>query len=111
LGSISNPAKSAVQLRNDVLGEGLLHQGVVAMPRYYFHVHNRERLTDPDGTVLSGKKSAVIHALGVARELMFKRSGMRGQPWSAWTMRVKDKNGKTIHTLPFAEVPDSETKH
>jgi len=70
------------------------------MPRYYFHVHNRERLEDDDGTVLADKKSAVIHALGVARELMFKRSGMLGQPWSAWTMRVKDKNGKTIHTLP-----------
>ena len=81
------------------------------MPRYYFHVHNRERLNDPDGTVLSGNKAALIYALGVARELMFKRSGMLGQPWSAWTMRVHDKNGKTIHTLPLAEVPERDIKH
>ena len=81
------------------------------MPRYYFHVHNRTRLSDTDGTVLSGKKAALIYALGVARELMFKRSGMLGQPWSAWTMRVIDKTGKTVHTLPLAEIPESDTQH
>jgi hypothetical protein len=81
------------------------------MPRYYFHVYNRVALTDPDGTVLAHKKAALIHALHVARELMFKRPGMLGQPWSAWTMRVNDKNGKTIHTIPFADLPEKDTKH
>jgi len=106
LESISRPAKSDMRLRNDSLGVGLL-----TMPRYYFHVHNRERLTDTDGTVLAGKKDALLHALGVARELMFKRGEMLGQPWSAWTMRVQDKHGKTVHSIPLAEVPDNHTKH
>jgi hypothetical protein len=67
-------------------------------------------IIDPDGTVLSNSKAALIHGLQVARELMFKRPGMLGQPWSAWTMRVNDKDGKTIHTS-FADVPENNTKH
>ena len=81
------------------------------MPRYFFHVSNRVRITDPYGTFLSDKNSALAHALEVARELKFKRKGMLGQPWSAWTMRVNDKNGRTIHTIPFGDLPEGETKH
>ena len=81
------------------------------MPRYFFHVSNRVRLSDPYGTLLSNKKSALAHALQVARELMFKRDAMLGQPWSAWTMRVNDKYGRTIHTIPFGELPEGKTKH
>jgi hypothetical protein len=81
------------------------------MPRYHFHVSNRVRLTDSDGTVLPDEKSALIHALQVARELMFKRAGMLGEPWSAWTMSVNDKNGKTVHTIPLAELPEGYTEH
>jgi hypothetical protein len=81
------------------------------MPRYYFHVHNSETITDPYGTLLENNNSALIHAMRVARELMFKRPGMLGQSWSAWTMRVNDKGGQTIHTIAFADMPDSDTKH
>ena len=81
------------------------------MPRYFFHVSNRVRLNDPDGTVLANSQSAFGHAVRVVRELMFKRSEMLGQPWSHWTIRVNDRNGKTIHTLPFNEVPDDDTQH
>jgi hypothetical protein len=81
------------------------------MPRYYFHAHNSVPLLDPDGTVLDNPTAALIHGLQVVRELMFKRPGMLGQPWTAWTMRVNDKNGTTIHTIPFADVPENSTKH
>jgi hypothetical protein len=81
------------------------------MPRYHFHVSNRVRITDPYGTVLPDTKSALVHALQVARELTFKRTGMLGQPWAAWTMRVNDKDGKTIHTIPLAELPEGSTEH
>jgi len=81
------------------------------MPRYFFHVCNRVRISDPYGTLLANNKSALIHALQVSRELMFKRTGMLGQPWSKWTMRVNDKDGKTVHTIPFAELPANNTKH
>jgi hypothetical protein len=81
------------------------------MSRYHFHVLNRVRITDPYGTLLPNDKSALIHGLQVARELMFKRSGMLGQPWAAWTMHVNDKDGKTIHTIPFGELPEGNYKH
>jgi hypothetical protein len=81
------------------------------MPRYFFHIYNSVPVTDPYGKVLSNHKAALIHGLQVARELMFKRPGMLGQPWAAWTMRVNDKDGKTIHTIPFAELPENTTKH
>jgi hypothetical protein len=45
------------------------------------------------------------------RELMFKRNAMLGQPWSAWTMRVSDKDGKEIHTIPFTDLPEGNSKH
>lgn len=81
------------------------------MPRYYFHVSNGERLADTDGTLLASGKSALTHGLQVARELMFKRRGMLGEPWSAWTMQVADERGQTIHTIALGELPDSDTTH
>jgi hypothetical protein len=83
----------------------------VLMPRYYFNVANRVRLTDPDGTVLANSETAFAHALQVVRELMFRRTEMLGHPWSAWTMRVNDKDGKTIHTISFTDLPESDSKH
>jgi hypothetical protein len=77
------------------------------MPRYYFHITNTVRLADPDGTVLADNKLALAHAMRVIRELMFMRTGMLGQPWSAWTMRVSKKDGETIHTVPFTELDDN----
>jgi hypothetical protein len=77
------------------------------MPRYYFDVANGVRLTDPDGTVLADSKSAFVHVLQVVRELTFMRTEMLGHPWSDWTMRVNDKNGKTIHTIPFTDLPQA----
>ena len=81
------------------------------MRRYYFHVSNRVRIADPDGTMLANNKKALAHGIAVGRELMFKRSGMLGQAWAHWTLRVNDENGKTIHTLPLAELPEDDTKH
>ena len=81
------------------------------MPRYFFHVSNRVRITDPYGTLLANKKSALVHAMAVGRELMFKRSGMLGQAWAHWTLRVSDANGKTIHSIALSELPEGDTRH
>ena len=81
------------------------------MPRYFFHVSNNVRIVDRDGTLLNSKKSALAHAVEVGRELMFKRSGMLGEAWAHWTIRVNDAQGKTVHTLPLAELPESDTRH
>jgi hypothetical protein len=81
------------------------------MPRYYFHLSNKHHVTDPYGTVLLDKNAAMSHALAVARELMLNSAGTLGQRWSAWTMSVKDEDGKTVLTLPFSEVPEGMTRH
>jgi uncharacterized protein DUF6894 len=81
------------------------------MPRYYFHLSNKRRVTDPYGTVLLDKNAAMSHALVVARELMFNSTGMLGQRWSAWTMSVKDQHGKDVLTLPLSEVPEGMARH
>ena len=81
------------------------------MPRYYFDVANRVRLTDLDGTELANGSSAFVHALQVVRELMFGRTKMLGHPWSAWTMRVNDQAGKTIHTIPFTDLPEGNNRN
>jgi hypothetical protein len=81
------------------------------MPRYYFDAVNRVHLTDPDGTILDDSRSAFAHAAQVVRELMFMRNAMLGEPWSSWTMRVNDKDHKTIHTIPFVDLPEDNTKH
>jgi hypothetical protein len=82
-----------------------------AMPRYFFDMIDTQSVTDPYGTVLVNKGAALAHAMQVARELMFKRSGMLGQEWSTWTMRVNDKDGKTVHTIPFSELPEDRLKN
>jgi hypothetical protein len=81
------------------------------MPLYYFDAVNHVHLIDPDGTVLDDSKSAFFHALQVVRELMFMRNEMLGEPWSSWTMRVNDKDHKTVHTIPFVGLPNGNTKH
>ncbi len=81
------------------------------MPRYFFPISNRVRIADPYGTLLANNKLAWAHAIAVGRELIFKRSGMLGQAWSHWTLRVNDANGKTIHTIALSELPDGDTKH
>jgi hypothetical protein len=42
---------------------------------------------------------------------MFKSTGMLGQRWSAWTMLVKDKDGKNVLMFPLSEVPEGLTRH
>ena len=81
------------------------------MPRYYFHLSGGRFVTDPYGTVLPDQTEALSHALAVAHELMFNSTGMLGRRWSAWTMLVNDKDGKSILALPFSEVPEGTTRH
>jgi hypothetical protein len=80
------------------------------MPLYFFDVVDDVRLSDDDGTVLADSESAFAHGTQVIRELMFKRTGMLGQPWSAWTMHVNDKNGNAVHRIQFRDRPEGERK-
>jgi hypothetical protein len=81
------------------------------MPRYYFHLFNKRRVTDPYGTVLLDKNAAMGHALAVAQELMLNSTGILGMRWSAWTILVKDQQGKHVLALPFSEVPAGTARH
>jgi Domain of unknown function (DUF6894) len=75
------------------------------MPRYYFNLDDTDHVSDPDGTELRDDTDAMAHATLVMRELMFQRAGMLGELWAAWTMRVSDTDGRTIHLIPFAQIP------
>jgi hypothetical protein len=57
------------------------------MPMYYFHLRDDETVPDIDGTDLSNASEARTHAIGVARELMFKSRGMLNHNWAYWTCR------------------------
>ena len=70
------------------------------MPMYYFHLRDQDHITDVDGTELADVPAAREHADTVARELMFKASGLEGEDWSKWTMVVHDSDG--IEVLSFA---------
>ncbi len=70
------------------------------MPMYYFHLRDQDHITDVDGTELADVPAAREHADTVARELMFKTSGLEGEDWSKWTMVVHDSDG--IEVLSFA---------
>jgi len=46
------------------------------MPMYYFHLRDDQTVPDVDGTDLLNASEARDHAIGVARELMFRSEGM-----------------------------------
>jgi hypothetical protein len=75
------------------------------MPLFYFNLDDTDHVSDPDGTDLRDEAEAMAHALQVMRELMYQRSGMLGATWAAWTMRVSNTDGQTVHLIRFAEMP------
>lgn len=75
------------------------------MPMYYFHLRNSDRIEDTDGTELANMSAARDHAIGVARELMFKRLSMLGNEWSKWTMSINDCAGNELLSFRLADYP------
>jgi hypothetical protein len=68
---------------------------------YYFHLRDDESVPDIDGTDLSNASEARTHAIGVARELMFKSRGMLDHDWAYWTMSVRDSGVMSCSLLGF----------
>ena len=69
------------------------------MPMYFFHLRDQQEILDIDGTELADVPAARAHADTVARELMFKTSGIEGEEWSKWTMVVHDSDGVEVHSF------------
>jgi hypothetical protein len=76
------------------------------MPRYYFHITNRqERLDNPKGMDLPGNAAARQEAVVLAGEL---RHGnvMPGRSWQGWFVTVVDQHGHEVDSVPIADMPD-----
>ena len=72
------------------------------MSVYRFQLNGPETAADPDGVELPNDIAARAYAIGVARELTFKRDQYLGHGWSAWTMSVSDDGGSEILSFPLA---------
>jgi hypothetical protein len=84
------------------------------MAIYHFRARANETLTDANasltddaGTDLPDDAAARDHARAVVQELKFKRQGMLGRDWSAWSMTVQSVDGVDLFSVPFTDV---ETK-
>jgi hypothetical protein len=77
------------------------------MPKFYFTMSDDAVLDDTEGTDLPDINAARRHAQAVAAELMHHRDSMLGQPWSDWTMTVKDDKGEKV--LSFRVSDDAES--
>ena len=73
------------------------------MPTYYFCLHDKDDVTDVEGTELTDLDAAREHAAAVVRELMFRRDGMLNRKWSQWTMSVRDGDGRELLSLALAD--------
>jgi hypothetical protein len=69
------------------------------MPMYYFHLRDDETVADVDGTDLLNVSEALDHAIGVARELMFRSEGMLDHNWALWKMSVRDNEGNELFSF------------
>lgn len=73
------------------------------MPRYFFHVHDGDRFTDLQGTVLDGVAAAKQEASRFAADL-FKDRSERFWDESEWVMQVAGEDGRVIAELRFSGV-------
>ena len=73
------------------------------MPRYFFHVRDRQDLRDTEGTELPSLDAVRLEALRASGEML---RGHKGEPefWSGedWTMSVQDEAGRPVLTLRFS---------
>jgi hypothetical protein len=77
-----------------------------AMPRYYFHISNRqERLDNPKGMDLPGNAAAREEAVVLAGQLRHGKV-MPGRSWQGWFVTVVDQHGHEVDSVPIADMPD-----
>lgn len=79
------------------------------MPKYYFHLLDKETIPDSEGTELADLAEARRHADVVARELTYNSAGILDRCWSEWTMSVHDDHGKELFSFRLSE-PSSADK-
>ena len=71
--------------------------GVLVMPRYFFHLSFGDRLLpDEEGVELASRAAARREALAVVRDL----SGSVAGRWAGWFLRVADREGEFL-SLPI----------
>ena len=73
------------------------------MPRYYFSLDDGKFLDDVDGTQLSDRAVALLHAEKLARDLVKSRSG-DDTWWRARSVVVVDGRGHVVCTVPLRRV-------
>ena len=73
------------------------------MPRYYFSLNDGKFLDDVDGTHLSDRAMALLHAEKLARELV-KRHGDDEKWWRVRSVVVVDERGHVVCTVPLRGV-------
>jgi hypothetical protein len=73
------------------------------MPMYYFCLHDRDEVSDIEGTELPNLEAAREHAATVGRELTFKREGMLDRNWSRWVMSVRDNEGRELFFVTLSD--------
>jgi hypothetical protein len=77
------------------------------MPRYYFHLTDGKEVLRPRGGLeLPGNAAAREEALVLAQEL---RDGkvLPGRNWDGWFIRIIDRHGHQVDTVPVALAPDA----
>jgi hypothetical protein len=84
----------------NLLPLGALHRG---MPRFFFHIRDRDGLTeDPEGTELPDLDAARTDALAAARDILAERiakDGRTGDP----RFEIRDEAGRLLATVPFRD--------
>jgi hypothetical protein len=72
-------------------------QGLVRMPRYYFHVRNDKAFDDDTGELHQTRQAAEAQAVQLASEL-----AADGQTYRGYDVVVTDEEGNEIARLPIA---------
>lgn len=70
------------------------------MPRFFFNVADHDLVTDSEGVELPSRDAVKEEAVEEMRELLAD-GARQGLHRSAWTLIVKDEEGKTVMHLPF----------
>jgi hypothetical protein len=73
-------------------------RSLVAMPRYYFHVHGHRSSVDEDGAELSDSSAAWCEATLIASEMM--RDGCAElRPGQGWELEVTDEFRNSLYFI------------
>ena len=76
------------------------------MPRFFFHIRDRDGLTaDPDGTDLPDLEAARTEALAAARDMLAERIVKEGRP-DDQRFETCDEAGRLLAAVPFRDAPE-----